>query len=163
MAVAVVCLCAAHIVQGQTAPNGLTVSAEASVLPDTNGARIFLTLHLINTGDHEITVLTKHLNIQVEGSSKQTTFTVGYGNPAITHDGHPIVPSLYDFSPVTLRPNEEAFVSQETGGLDARDEVTANTQLVVRYTISPEWGKRFALWSGAAESKPFTARIRKSR
>ena len=32
-----------------------------------------------------------------------------------------------------------------------------------QYTISPEWAKRFALWSGSAESKPFAARIRKIR
>ena len=91
------------------------------------------------------------------------TFIVGYGDPAIAHDGHTVVPSLYDLSPVTLRPNEEAFVSQETRGMGSPDDVTTDTQLVVRYTISPEWAKRFALWSGAAESKPFTARIRKTR
>lgn len=132
-------------------------------MPDTNGARVFLTMHLINTGDREITVLTKHLNVQVEGSTNQTTFIVGYCDPAIAHDGHTVVPSLYDFSPVTLRSNEEAFVLQETRGMGSLDDVTADTQLVVRYIISPEWAKRFALWSGTAESKPFSARIRKLR
>jgi hypothetical protein len=159
----IICFWAAYGAQGQVASNGLTVGAEASLLPDTNGARVFLTLHLINTSDHDITVLTKHLSVEVDGSAKQTTFILGYANPAITHDGHPVVPSLYDFSPVTLKPNEETFVVQETHGLGGPDEVTADTQLTVRYTISPEWAKRFALWSGVAESRPFTARVRKPR
>jgi hypothetical protein len=163
IAATVACLWFAEAARAQVASGGLTVGAEASLLPDTNGARIFLTVHLINTTDHDITVLTRHLNVEVDGSARQTTFTLGYANPAITHDGHPVIPSLYDFSPVTLKPNEEAFVVQETHGLGGPEEVTADTQLTVRYTISPDWAKRLGLWSGAAESKPFTARVRHAR
>src|SRR5205085_11521059 len=123
----------------------------------TNETRVFLTLHLVNSTDHEVTVLTKHLNAGTDYFTNRVTFNVGYSNSPVTHDGHAIVPSLYDLSPVTLKPNEEAFVTQE---LPMMRPVTSETKFVVRYTISPEWAKRFALWSGSVESKPFTPRIR---
>ena len=157
---AIACACATHISKCQASPNDLTVSAEAQLLVDTNDTRVFLTIHLLNSTDHEVTVLTKNLNTGMDGSSGRMTFIVGYGDPVIMHDGHTVVPSLYDLSPVTLKPNEEAFVSKEIHNVR---QVTAETQLVVRYTISAEWAKRFALWSGSAESKSFSARIRKPR
>ena len=136
------------------------MTAEAQLLLDTNDTRVFLTIHLLNSTNYEVTVLTKNLNTGIDWSDSPMTFLVGYGNVAITHDGHTIVPSLYDFSPVTLKPNGEAFISQEVHNVS---HATAETQFVVRYTISREWAKRFALWSGSAESKPFRARIRKPR
>jgi hypothetical protein len=158
VALTLTCICTFATARGQTSTNELMVNAEARILQDTKETRVFLTIHLVNLTDHEVTVLTKHLNAGMDGSANRMTFIVGYGNPAVKHDGHAIVPSLYDFSPVTLKPNEEAFVSQE---IPAMRPLTQETQFVVRYTISPEWAKRFALWSGSVESKPFSARIRK--
>jgi hypothetical protein len=155
----VVCIGAAHVADCQTSTNDLTVSADASLLLNTNDTRIFLTIHLVNSSDHELTVLTKHLNIGTAGSTNQMTIEVGYSG-SVKHDGHTIVPSLYDFSPVTLKPNEEAFIAQE---VSVPRSVTSATQFVVRYTISPEWAKRFALWSGSVESESFSPRVRTPR
>jgi hypothetical protein len=155
---AIVCLFTTHVADGQTSTNDLIVSAEARLLLDTNDTRVFLTIHLLNSSDHDATVLTKHLNIQTDGSTNQMSFNVGCGS-TVTHDGHTIVPSLYDFSPVALKPNEEALISQEVA-LQPRS-LMPETKFIVRYTISPEWAKRFALWSGSVESKSFGALIRK--
>lgn len=163
LVITIACICAAHVAHCQTSANDLTVSAEAQLLQDTNDTRVFLTIHLVNSSDHEITVLTKNLGMQTDGSANQMIFIVGYSNPAVTHDGHTIVPSLYDFSPVTLKPNEEAFVSQEIVGMRSLKQITPETKFTVRYTISAEWAKRFALWSGSVESKSFSPRIRKPR
>lgn len=157
------CACTPLPAQCQSSAPELLVSAEGQLLTATNNTLIFLTIHLVNSSDHDVTVLTKNLSLELDGSATQMNFTVGYSNPAITHDGHPIVPSLYDFSPVTLKPNEEAFVSKEISGMPNLKQITPETKFVVRYTISPNWAKRFSLWSGAAESKPFNARLRKSR
>ena len=157
---AIACIYAAQMGQCQTSSNDLTLTADAQLLMDTNNTRVFLTIHLVNSTDHEITVLTKNLNMGMEAASNQMVFALGYSDPVITHDGHAIIPSLYDFSPVTLKPNEEAFISKEIQNVR---EAVPETKFVVRYTVSPEWAKRFALWSGSAESKPFTPHVRKPR
>lgn len=157
---AIACICAVQIGQCQTPSNDLTLTADAQLLMDTNDTRVFLTIHLVNSTDHEVTVLTKNLNMGMEAASNQMVFALGYSDSAITHDGHAIIPSLSDFSPVTLKPNEEAFISKEVHNVR---QVVPETQFVVRYTISPEWSKRFALWSGSVESKAFSPHIRKPR
>ncbi|MDB6068662.1 MAG: hypothetical protein JWR26_4870 [Pedosphaera sp.] len=160
IALTLLCIGAFSVARAQTNTNDLTLDAEAQILQGTNETRVFLTIHLVNSTDHEVTVLTKHLNVGTDYSTNRVTFVVGYGNSAITHDGHAIVPSLYDFSPATLKPDEEAVVTQE---LPMLRPVMSETKCVVKYTISPEWARRFALWSGSVESKPFSARIRKPR
>ena len=147
--------------ESQSSSTGLEVSAEASLLVDTNNPRVFLTVHLVNTSDRELTVLTKQLNLVVQPSSDHLVLSIGYGDPAVTHHGHPVVPSLYDFSPVRLQPNEEALVQREvSGGLGVLGKDN-DTALVVAYTVSAEWGKRFAVWSGAVMTAPFKASIKK--
>ena len=157
---AIACICAVQTGQCQTPTNDLTLTADAQLLMDTNDTRVFLTIHLVNSTDHEVTVLTKNLNLGMEAASNQMVFALGYSDAAITHDGHAIIPSLFDFSPVTLKPNEEAFITKEVHNVR---QVVPETQFVVRYAISPEWAKRFALWSGAVESKAFSPHVRKPR
>jgi hypothetical protein len=155
IAIAIACLCTAQIARCQTP--ALTLTAEAQLLNDNNETKAFLTIHVINSTDHEVTVLTKNLNTTVETNGNQVSISLGYSDPAITHDGHAVIASLYDFSPVTLRPHEEALVRTEINRLSL---VVPDTQFVVRYAISPEWAARFALWSGSVESKAFSPRVR---
>lgn len=154
------CVYASQTGQCQTSANDLTLTADAQLWMDTNDIRVFLTIHLVNSTDHEITVLTKNLNMGMEAASNQIIFALGYSAPAITHDGHAIIPSLYDLSPVTLKPNEEAFITKEVHNVR---QVVPETQFVVRYAISPEWSKRFTLWSGSVDSKAFNPHVRKPR
>ena len=55
-------LCVTQSANCQTDPNGLAVSAEASLLADTNAPQLFLTVHLLNTTSREMVVLTKKLD-----------------------------------------------------------------------------------------------------
>lgn len=156
-----VLVCLASVAFSQSNTNELQIKAKASLLADTNSPRIFLTIYLVNTNAHELTVLTKNLNWATSGESgDKLVFEAGYGG-AVKYEGHPIIPSLYDFAPVTLRPNEQALIRQEiTNGLDALGKRTG-TPLVVRYRVAPEWGKRFAVWNGSVETTAFAATVRK--
>jgi hypothetical protein len=122
---------------------------------------LFLTLELLNTSEHEVTVLTKNLNVGVEPSANSVALSLGYSNPAVTYQGHPVIPSFYEFSPVTLRPHEAALVRQEVArGLDVlRDR--SDLPLVISYSVSSEWGERFKVWSGTVKTTPITASLRK--
>ena len=154
-------VCLASVAFSQSNTNELLIKAKATLLADTNSPRIFLTIYLVNTNAHELTVLTKNLNWVTSGESgDKLVFEAGYGG-AVKYEGHPIIPSLYDFAPVTLRPNEQALIRQEiTNGLEVLEKRN-DRPLVVKYSVSPEWGKRFAVWSGSIATAPFTASVRK--
>lgn len=152
-------LCAASTILAQNNSNDLVVTAEASLLPDPQ-PRLFLQVYLLNNSDKEITVLTKNLNLSTSSEKQGWTYVLGYEG-AVHHDGNPIMPSLYDFSPVTLKPKEKALITKElTGGRSLRS-ITNDTPLTLRYVVSKEWGERFKVWSGTTESKPFQAKVRK--
>lgn len=161
LALIIASLCFTGVARSQSSTNELQVKAQASLLTDTNNPRLFLTVYLLNTSDHELTVLTKNLNLGIGGQpDDQMVLEVGYSG-SVGYEGHPIIPSLYDFSPVTLRPNEQAFIRREiTNGLETLGKRN-DTPLVVRYLVSPEWGKRFGVWSGSIATIPFTASVRK--
>jgi len=160
LALIIASFCFGWAAQAQSSTNELQVSAQASLLADTNNPQIFLTIQLLNTSDHELTVLTKNLNLDIKPSSNQLELTIGYSGQ-VSYGGHPLIPSLYDFSPVTLRPNEMAFIRREiTNGLDVLGKRT-DLPLVVEYSVSSEWGKRFTVWSGTVKTTPFTASGRK--
>jgi hypothetical protein len=71
--------------QSQTNSNGLEVSGRAALLTDTNSPRLFLTLELLNTSEHEVTVLTKNLNVGVEPSGNSVALSLGYLAPTAFH------------------------------------------------------------------------------
>jgi len=161
LALMIASVCFAWTARSQSNTNGLQVSAQAFLLVETNHPKIFLTLHLVNSSDHEVTVLTKNLNLGIQPASDKLMLSIGYENGAVTYQGHPIIPSLYDFSPVTLRPNEEALIRREiTDGLDVLGKRN-DMPLTVGYSVSSEWGKLFGVWSGTVQMLPFTAVVRK--
>jgi hypothetical protein len=163
----VACFCAAHSAFCQTNQNGLAISAKASLLLGTNESKLFFEVHLVNTTNHEITVLTRKLNCSFNGfalGNEKASWECKLGlSEAVTHDGHRVVPSLYDFSPVTLRPNEKAVITQEVEHFSLSKPLTEDSQIAVRYEISSEWASRFALWNGFVTTKPFNASVKKPR
>ncbi len=154
-------ICIAWTARSQTNSNGLGVSARASLFTDTNTPHVFLTIKLLNTSDHNVTVLTKHLNVGVEPSTNYMSLSLGYGDGLVTYQGHTVIPSFYEFSPVTLRPNEAALIRQEiVQGLDVL-RTRNDLPLIVSYSVSSEWGERFGVWSGTVKTPPITASLRK--
>ncbi|MGA2242765.1 MAG: hypothetical protein ABSH11_12140 [Verrucomicrobiota bacterium] len=170
VAIIIVCTCASFSANCQTNPNGLAVSAEASFLADTNAPQLFLIVHLLNTTNHDIVVLTKNLNYDFSEFSEigvprenKKNWTLGYNQPGVTYEGHLVVPSLNDLSPVTIKPNEETVITKLVGDRNFNDflkNITKDTQITITYAISPDWGSRFGTWSGSATSKPFKVSIK---
>jgi len=143
-------------------PNGLAISAEASLLAGTSAPQLFLTVHLRNTTNHEMVVLTKNLDSDIDfnpADATKWTCTLGYNQPGVTYQGRLIVPPLNDFSPVTIKPNEEAVITHRVKRNRSLKLITKDAQLTVCYAISPNWGSRFATWSGSVTSKPFKTSV----
>jgi len=158
----IACLCVTQSANCQTDPNGLAVSAEASLLADTNAPQLFLTVHLLNTTSREMVVLTKKLDSDFDfepADATKWTCTLGYHQPGVTYQGRLIVPPLNEFSPVTIKPKEEVIITHLIYDSILLKNTTKDTQITVCYAISPEWGSRFATWSGLAISKPFNVSI----
>jgi hypothetical protein len=167
VALIIVCACASFSAKSQTTSNGLTVSAEASFLTDTNAPQLFLTVHLLNTTNHGIVVLTKGLQYDFSEISEigaphtnQKSWTVGYNQPGVTYQGNLVVPPLHDLSPVTIKPNEKAIVTKLIDDSDPLDGITKDTQITITYAISQDWASRFGTWSGSTTSKPFKVSIK---
>jgi hypothetical protein len=156
--------CAAQKASCQTNTNGLVISAKGSILASANSPQLFLTVHLLNASSNDITVLTKNLSLSFDTSdATKCICTLGYNDPAPTYQGHPIIASLYDFSPVTLRPNEEAmFTKLEDDSMMLKD-IKKDAQITVCYAISKEWGSRFSTWSGSVCAKPFVPTVKEPR
>ena len=163
LAVIITCLVAQSAIC-QSNANGLTVNAEASFLADSKAPQLFMTIHLLNTTNHEIVVLTKNLNVSFDlgGNTNNLDCSLGYNDPAVTYQGHLVIPPVSNLSPVTIKPNEEAFFTQlvEHGRILKR--ITKETQITLHYAISPEWGSRFSTWSGSAISNPCNVSIKNS-
>jgi hypothetical protein len=160
--------CVSFSARSQTNSNGLTISAQASFLADTNAPQLFLTVHLLNTTNHDIVVLTKGLQYDFSEISEigaphmnQKSWTVGYNQPGVTYQGHLVVPPLQDLAPVTIKPNEEAIVTKLVDDSDPLQDITKDTQITITYAISPDWASRFGTWSGSAISKPFEVSVKK--
>ena len=156
VALTIVSVCASLSAHCQTNSNGLAIiSTDASLGTDAshgNAPSLFLTVNLLNTTNHDIVVLTKNLNCGFDrDNTNKWAGTVGLDDSTVvTYQGHKIVPSFYDFAPVTLRPNEVAVVS----ATDYFPTFTTNTQITVRYSISADWGSRFGTWVGSVTSEP---------
>ena len=163
----IVCVCASVSANCQTNPNGLAVSAGASFLANTNAPQLFLIVHLLNTTNHDIVVLTKKLDydfsdVYQDGvpHANAKSWTLGYNQPGVTYQGHLVVPPLNDLSPVTIKPNEGTIITNLVDDSDPLQGVTKDTQFTITYAISSDWGSRFGTWSGSATSQPFKVSIK---
>ena len=157
VALTIVSICASLPAHCQTNSNGLAIiGTEASYGIDAshgNAPALFVTFNLLNTTNHDIVVLTKGLGCGfTRDDTNKWVCTIGLDSSlVVTYQGHKAVPSFYDFAPVTLRPNEVAY----TTGISWFTTFTTNTQITVRYSISPDWGSRFGTWIGSITSEPF--------
>jgi hypothetical protein len=138
---------------------GLTVSADAGFFTLGN-PRLHIRLELLNTSNHDITVLTKgdtgyYLNM----SSDKVKFNFWFWlDSGVKWNGHQIVQSLTKYAPVTIKPNEVTFIFMEVEKNDphkALQGLTKDSPIVITYIVSPELGTRFGCWSGQIETKPF--------
>lgn len=113
---------------------------------------------LVNSGTDTITVLSKGLG-QGMGSTHRTgeKWELALSIHKVTWNGHEVINSASDYSPVTLKPGECAqyqFFAHPFENPFKRIPDTA-TSLIVTYRISPEQGKRYGVWSGSVSSKVY--------
>ena len=131
--------------------SGLSLS-DVHILYHTNSKTLQIRIVLLNTGSDHITVLTDSLDTEfLKGSN---TLVISKGSMTVKYPGYNIVESLYKFAPVTLKPKEGTFVNHIV-----KRPFDANADLIVRYEIRDNFGKRFNVWYGATESDPIKPRI----
>ncbi len=130
--------------------SGLSLS-DAHILYHTNSKTLQIRIVLLNTGSDHITVLTDGLDTEFLKDSN--TLVISKGSMTVKYPGYNIVESLYKFAPVTLKPKEGTFVNHLVKG-----PFDANADLIVRYEIRENFGKRFNVWYGATESDPIKPR-----
>jgi hypothetical protein len=136
--------------------NGLTMKADVVIMDPSDKKTVSILLHILNSSNQEITVVSKGLGFDHfqldDDKSGIYKCTVGYTGH-LDHDGHLVVPSLSDLSPVTLRPNEEALVNYEWGDDDDLAGLLKNkTPIEVTYSVDDLWAKRFGIWGGSVKA-----------
>lgn len=130
--------------------SGLSLS-NVHILYHTNSKTLQIKFVLLNTSNANITVLTERLNTQFLKDSNK--YIIGAGSMTARYQGYNIVESLYKFAPVTLKPKEGTFVNHLV-----KRPFDANADLIVRYEIRDNFGKRFNVWYGTVDSGPIKPR-----
>jgi hypothetical protein len=90
---------------------GLTVSADTFSIVKKDSPKLHVIIQLLNTTNHDITVLTKtghshYFNLSADKTKFRFWFDFDAGYRWL---GHQVVPSLPEYAPVTLKPGEVAL------------------------------------------------------
>ena len=159
----ITCVFASQAAFGQQdIPNtagGLSVSADAFLIKQGD-AKLHVIIHLLNTTNHDITVLTKdRSNSFFNLSSDKTRFRFWFSfDSGLMWDGHLVVPSLPELAPVTIKPNEVALCLMDVEQNDQSKTLqglTKDSPIVISNSISSALGARFGCWSGRIDTTPF--------
>jgi len=111
---------------------------------------------LLNTGNTEITVLAENLNTTFSDESDKHICEIGAGIK-IKYKDYRVIQSLYRFDPVTLRPKEGTNINHIIKW--KHKDIDGITDLIVRYKIEEDFGKRHNVWYGTIESTPTKLKI----
>ena len=111
---------------------------------------------LLNTGNTDITVLVENLNTAFFDESDKHICEIGAGIKAKYKD-YRIIQSLYRFDPITLRAKEGANINHLVKRKP--EDIEGITDLIVRYKIEEDFGKRHNVWYGSIESTPIKLKI----
>lgn len=108
-------------------------------------------LFLVNTGDEEVTVLTRFRLVSMQTSTSNADqwgiISLSIFIQPQSADGITRIPKIMDYAPVTLRKNESVMIE-----LQEIQRFAGIKRLSFQYSIQPEWATRFHLWSGSVES-----------
>jgi hypothetical protein len=126
-----------------------------------------IVLAIVNSGKEEVTVVTEHLDCGFLGIDKDTNSlrcVLSFDAEIKYKNEHLIVPSIYKYSPVTLKPGEVAMVNyyqDYSKILNAKGMSEQNLEadnVLITYKVSPFWANRFGLWHGELRSSPMEFR-----
>ena len=118
--------------------------------------RLKVMFALINTGNTDITILTENLNTGFLDKFDNPKCEIGAGIK-IKYKDYSIIQSLYRFDPITLRAKEGANINHLVKRKP--EDIEGITDLIVRYKIEEDFGKRHNVWYGAVESTPTKLKI----
>jgi len=81
------------------------------------------------------------------------------------YQGHDILQSLYTFAPVTLKPGEGVSILLNHKIMHDSDSdvdlfnIDKDTDVIIRYTVSEKFGKRFNTWYGSISTDPIKPQV----
>ena len=81
------------------------------------------------------------------------------------YQGHDILQSLYTFAPVTLKPGEGVSILLNHKIMHDSDSdvdlfnIDKDTDVIIRYTVSEKFGKRFNTWHGSISTDPIKPQV----
>lgn len=82
------------------------------------------------------------------------------------YQGHDILRSLYTFAPVTLKPGEAIVVVLNKKIMHDSDSdvdlfgIDKDTDVIIRYSVSEKFGKRFNTWHGSISTDTIKPQVR---
>ena len=118
---------------------------------------------IVNSGKETVTVVTENLDCGFHGIDKDNNSLrciLSFDAEIKYKSEYLIVPSIYKYAPVTLKPGEVAIVnynrdySKSLNRKGMNDKNLEADNIVVAYRISEFWAKRFNLWHGELRSSP---------
>jgi len=122
---------------------------------------------IVNSGDAEVTVITEHLDCSFIGNDRDPNLlrcVLSFDAEIKYKKKHLIVPSIYKYAPVTLRPGEATMViyyqdySKSLNSKGMSETSLKADNIAVSYKVSSFWAKRFGLWHGELRSSPIIFR-----
>jgi len=131
------------------------LSVELNVRKSMATGKMFADVILVNSGTDEVTVFTRGLSQGLEPMDDGKTYELVLTMGEATWNGHRLVTSTCDYSPVRLKPGECAkyhFLPHPFTNPFKRIPAGASSLTVV-YRINADQGKRHGVWSGKGTSK----------
>lgn len=133
--------------------------AVAMRLVDEGDSKAVLRLSLFvqNVSDRELTLVTGNTGVTIV-NYEVPLYQMGL-NAEKGYNGVTLLPSIYRFYPVTLRPQEGAVITvdhplQAWHDVGKPIEGKEGAYITVGYTITPSFAERFNLWQGTLVSEP---------
>jgi len=133
---------------GEEKKNGLSIE-NVHIFYFAKEKRLKVMFALLNTGNADISVVTENLNTVFPDKSDKPMCEIGAGIK-IKYKDFRIIQSLYRFDPITLRPKEGANINHHVKWKPK--DIEGITDLIVRYKIEEDFGKRHNVWYGSIES-----------
>jgi len=131
------------------------LSVELNVRKSMATGKTFADVILVNSGTDDVTVFTRGLSQSLESMDNGKTHELVLTMNEVTWNGHKLVTSTCDYSPVRLKAGECAkyhFLPHPFTNPFKRIPAGASSLAVV-YSINADQAKRHGIWSGKATSK----------
>ncbi len=133
---------AQDVAKGLQVVRSMVVSDQDSTTPDD----LRVLLWVKNIGEKDVTVLTRGLQLTLfNHTDKPKELSINLSSQ-MNIDGAPVIPSLSDLSPVTLKTGEIALIK-----VPYRDRNNLKTVVLI-YDMRDDLSKRFLAWDGIVRS-----------